>query len=414
MMNFAAIIAQELSVSPKQVQSALDLLAEGATVPFIARYRKERTGELDEVQLRQIADRSTYLGELVDRKQTVLDEIASQDKLTDELRAKIEQTLSKTELEDLYLPYRPKRRTRATIAKEKGLEPLAEAIAALNQSGQSAGSLETLAGAYVSEENGVASAEEALKGASDILAEGVAEQAALRSHIRHLFLTQGLFTSQIKDDYPEGSTKFEMYRSYQIAVPKIAPHNLLALLRGEKEGILKFSLGFEEDQILSYLENIQIKTKDKTVRAFYQAMLKDAFNRLMKSSLTNEVIAEKKTWADEASIGTFEANLKNLLLSAPAGMKPTLGIDPGFRTGCKVAAIGETGKFLEYQAIFPHTGEGKRQAAAKTLQQMIEKHKIALIAIGNGTASRETDAFVAEVFKRLETPPIKVMVNESG
>ncbi|MEM9908837.1 MAG: Tex family protein [Cyanobacteria bacterium P01_D01_bin.44] len=414
MMNFAAIIAEELSVSAAQVQSALDLLAEGATVPFIARYRKERTGELDEIQLRQIADRATYLGELMDRKQTVLDAIAAQDKLTDDLRAKIEKTLSKTELEDLYLPYRPKRRTRATLAKEKGLEPLAEAIAELNQSGKSAGSLATLAKPYISEEKGVASAEEALKGASDILAEGVAEQAALRSHIRHLFLTKGLFASQIKDDYPEGSTKFEMYRSYQIAVPKIAPHNLLALLRGETEGIVKFSLSFDEDQILSYLASTQIKTHDKPVRAFYQGMLKDAFNRLMKSSLTNEVIGEKKAWADDASIGTFEANLKNLLLSAPAGMKPTLGIDPGFRTGCKVAAISETGKFLEYQAIFPHTGEGKRQAAAKTLQQMIEKHKIALIAIGNGTASRETDAFVAEVFKRLETPPIKVMVNESG
>ncbi|MEM8809339.1 MAG: Tex-like N-terminal domain-containing protein, partial [Cyanobacteria bacterium P01_G01_bin.38] len=364
-MNFAVIIAEELSISAAQVQSALDLLTEGATVPFIARYRKERTGELDEIQLRQIADRATYLGELMDRKQTVLDAIEAQDKLTDKLRAKIEQTLSKTELEDLYLPYRPKRRTRATLAKEKGLEPLAKAIAALNQSGKSAGSLETLAESYVSAEKEVASAEEALKGASDILAEGVAEQAALRSHIRHLLLTKGLFTSQIKDDYPEGSTKFEMYRSYQIAVPKIAPHNLLALLRGEKEGLLKFSLSFDEDQILGYLESTQIKTKDKFVRAFYQTMLKDAFNRLMKSSLTNEVIAEKKAWADEASISTFEANLKNLLLSAPAGMKPTLGIDPGFRTGCKVAAISETGKFLEYQAIFPHTGEGKRQAAAK-------------------------------------------------
>lgn len=413
-MNFDQIIAQELSVKATQVQAALDLLSEGATVPFIARYRKERTEELDEIQLRQIAERSTYLTELCDRKKTVLESIESQGKLTDALKRKIDTTLSKTELEDLYLPYRPKRRTRATIAREKGLEPLANAIADLNAKGQSVDSLTNLAEPYRSEEQGVASAEDALQGASDILAESIAEQANLRAHIRQSYLTQGLFTSQIKGDHPEGSTKYEMYRSYQIVITKIAPHNLLALLRGEKEGILKVTLTLEDSETLGYLESTQIKTRDTTIKQFYQAMIKDAFNRLMKNSLTNEVIAEKKAWADAESITTFETNLKNLLLSAPAGMTPTLGIDPGFRTGCKVAVISDTGKFLEYQAIFPHTGAGKREAAAQTLKHLIEKYQIKLIAIGNGTASRETDAFVAEVTREMSPPPTKVMVNESG
>ncbi|MBD0268186.1 MAG: RNA-binding transcriptional accessory protein [Cyanobacteria bacterium Co-bin8] len=414
MLNIVQAIADELSLKTTQVQATLDLFDEGATVPFVARYRKERTGELDETQLRQIADRFAYLTELEARKQTVLNEIASQGKLTDELRAKIETCELKTELEDLYLPYRPKRRTRATMAKEKGLEPLADWIEQLNRDGTKVESLASEAVKYVSEDKGVASTDEALQGAADILAERVAESADLRAYVRETFLKRGIFTSKIKPDHPEGSTKFEMYRQYQSAVKDIAPHNLLALLRGEKEGILKLELTFDEEQILAELESEVIRTKTPAVRSFYRAMIEDAFDRLMKGSLTSEVIAEKKAWADEESIQTFEANLKNLLLSAPAGMKPTLGVDPGFRTGCKVAALDHTGKFLEYQAVFPHQSDRQRQQAAATLKAMIQKHRIELIAIGNGTASRETDAFVAEVIKDLEQPPIKVMVNESG
>ncbi|HEY9764460.1 MAG TPA: Tex family protein [Trichocoleus sp.] len=414
MLNIVQLISDELSLKPFQVQAALDLFEEGATVPFVARYRKERTGELDETQLRQIADRFAYLTDLEARKQTVLGEIESQGKLTDDLRAKIEACQLKTELEDLYLPYRPKRRTRATMAKEKGLEPLADWIEQLNRDRTQVDSLAAEAAKYISEEKGVATAEDALQGASDILAERVAEAADLRAYVRETFLKQGVFVSQIKSDHPEGSTKFEMYRQYQSAVKEIAPHNLLALLRGEKEGILKLDLTFDEEGILAQLESEVLRTKAPVVRSFYRTLVEDAFNRLMKGSLTSEVIAEKKAWADEESIQTFEANLKNLLLSAPAGMKPTLGVDPGFRTGCKVAALDHTGKFLEYQAIFPHQAERQRQQAAETLKGMILKHKIELIAIGNGTASRETDAFVAEVLKGLEKSPVKVMVNESG
>ena len=414
MLNIPQLLATEINLKPHQVQNALELLAEGATIPFIARYRKERTDEMNEVQLRELADRYTYLTELEERKSVILSAIAQQGKLTDELKAKISSCLQKTELEDLYLPYRPKRRTRATIAREKGLELLAEFIKSLNVKNSATASLEEEAAKYISESKGVKTAEEALKGAADILAEEVAEKAELRAYIRNYLLEEGVFVSRIKDDYPEGTTKFEMYRNYQIRVKNIAPHNMLALCRGETEKILSFEIAFDEDTVLYYLESKEIKTKVRIIRDFYQAMLKDAFNRLMKVSLMGEVIYEKKVYADIESIKTFETNLRELLLSAPAGMKPTLAIDPGFRTGCKVAVLDQTGKFLEYQAVFPHQAAEQRLKAAQTVKNLIEKYKIALIAIGNGTASRETEEFVTQVLQTIERKPVKVMVNESG
>ncbi|MEH2456367.1 Tex family protein [Nostoc sp.] len=414
MLNIPQLLATEINLKPHQVQNALELLAEGATIPFIARYRKERTDEMNEVQLRELADRYTYLTELEERKSVILSAIAQQGKLTDELKAKISSCLQKTELEDLYLPYRPKRRTRATIAREKGLEPLAEFIKSLNVKNAATASLEEEAAKYISENKGVKTAEEALKGAADILAEEVAEKAELRAYIRDYLLDEGVFVSRIKDDYPEGTTKFEMYRNYQIRVKNIAPHNMLALCRGETEKVLSFEIAFDEDTILYYLESKEIKTKVRTIRDFYQSMLKDAFNRLMKVSLMGEVISENKVYADMESIKTFETNLRELLLSAPAGMKPTLAIDPGFRTGCKVAVVDQTGKFLEYQAVFPHQAAEQRLKAAQTVKNLIEKYKIELIAIGNGTASRETEEFVTQVLQTIERKPVKVMVNESG
>lgn len=414
MLNIPQLLATEINLKPHQVQNALELLAEGATIPFIARYRKERTDEMNEVQLRELAERYTYLTELEERKSVILSAIAQQDKLTDELKTKISSCLQKTELEDLYLPYRPKRRTRATIAREKGLEPLAEFIKSLNLKNAATASLEEAAAKYISETKGVKTAEEALKGAADILAEEVAEKAELRAYIRDYLLEEGVFTSRIKDDYPEGTTKFEMYRNYQIRVKNIAPHNMLALCRGETEKVLSFEIAFDEDTVLYYLESKEIKTKVRTIRDFYQAMLKDAFNRLMKVSLMGEVISENKVYADMESIKTFETNLRELLLSAPAGMKPTLAIDPGFRTGCKVAVLDQTGKFLEYQAVFPHQAAEQRAKAAQTVKNLIEKYKIELIAIGNGTASRETEEFVTQILQTIERKPVKVMVNESG
>ncbi|MDB9539316.1 Tex family protein [Anabaenopsis arnoldii] len=414
MLNIPQLLATELNLKPEQIENALELLTEGATVPFIARYRKERTGEMNEVQLRDLFDRYAYLTELAERKGVILNAIAQQGKLTEELKAKITSCLQKTELEDLYLPYRPKRRTRATIAREKGLEPLAQLIKSLNVPQSPTAPLETAAMQYVSQTLEVKTPQEALKGAADILAEEVAEKAELRAYLRDYFLEKGVFISQIKKDYPEGTTKFEMYRNYQMGVKNIAPHNLLALCRGEAEGILNYEIAFDEDIVLNYLEAREIKTKNPTIREFYQAMVKDAFNRLMKTSIMGEVISQKKTYADIESIQTFEANLRELLLSAPAGMKPTLAIDPGFRTGCKVVVLDETGKFLAYQAVFPHQGSAQRDKAVQTLKNLITQYQIRLIAIGNGTASRETDEFVNQVLQDIDPKPIKVIVNESG
>ncbi len=419
MLNIPQLLASELELQLRQVQNALELLAEGATVPFVARYRKEQTGEMKEVQLRSLLERYTYLTELEERKAVILNAIARTGKLNDELKGKIESCLQKTELEDLYLPYRPKRRTRATIAKEKGLEPLTEFIKSLNVRNAAYVSLDEEAAKYISEEKGVKSAEEALKGAGDILAEEIAEKAQLRAYLREYLLEEGVFISRIKDEHPEGTTKYEMYRDYQMKVENIASHNMLALCRGDAEKILSFEISFDEDRVLSYLESQEIRSSLRQIRNFYQVTIKDAFNRLMKNSLMGEVVAEKKTEADIESIKTFEANLRELLLSAPAGMKPTLGIDPGFRTGCKVAVLDRTGQFLEYQPIFPHSGNQQRQSAATFIEKIIKKYQIELIAIGNGTASRETDEFVGEVLQNMDIQnmdkkPIKVMVNESG
>ncbi|NJK50926.1 RNA-binding transcriptional accessory protein [Candidatus Gracilibacteria bacterium] len=408
------VLASEFSLNPKQVTNVLELLAEGATIPFIARYRKEKTGSLDEVQLRDLAERFNYLTELEQRKDTILEAIAAQDKLTDALKSQIETCTNKTELEDLYLPYKPKRRTRATVAKEAGLEPLATFIESLNRPNVTPKSLEAEAAKYLSPEKGMATPEDALKGASDILAEQVSEKAALRAYLRDFIFNSGRLVSYIKADYPEGTTKFELYRNYQISIRQIAAHNLLALYRGEEERILSLDIAFDEESAISYLEKQEIQSKNPAIKNFYGEMLKDAFNRLLKPSLVREVRSDRKQWGDLESIKTFEENLRNLLLSPPAGMKPTLGIDPGFRTGCKVAVLSSTGQFLEYQTIFPHFGANERMQASKTLHQLINKYNIELIAIGNGTASRETDEFVAEVLKTLDKKPIKVIVNESG
>jgi len=414
MMNIPEMLSQELSLAPRQVEGALKLLAEGATVPFIARYRKERTGEMNEVQLRSLAERFDYLTELEERKAAILKSIEEQGKLTDELKAKIEACLQKSELEDLYLPYKPKKRTRATIAKEKGLEPLAAFIKSLNTPSAAAADLEAEAARCVSESSGVSSAAEALQGASDILAEEVSEKAELRRYLRDNLANEGFFVSRIKDEFPEGTTKFEMYRDYKARVRDIAPHNILALRRGEHEGVLVFTIEFDQAFVANYLESHEIQTRSLNVQNFYRAMLADAFERLMKTTLIGEVRLEKKVYADRESVRTFVSNLRELLLASPAGMKPTLGIDPGFRTGCKVAAIDRTGKLLEYETIHPHKSEPERAQAAQSLVRLIEKHGIELVAIGNGTAGRETDAFVGEVLAGLQRKPIKVIVSEAG
>lgn len=414
MTNINQLIAQEFSLSLRNINNALDLWLEGGTVPFIARYRKEQTGSLDEVTLRDIFERYTYLHELEQRKAKIIEEIESQGKLTAELATKITACLNKTELEDLYLPYKPKRRTRATIAKQRGLEPLAEWIAAQNQPQVAKVALDAEASKYINLEQGVETSEQALAGAADILAEQIADDADIRAYLRDYFFKRGVFVSQIKGKHPEGSTKYEMYRDYSYAVSKIPPHNLLALYRGEAEGILTVDIAFEESEVMAYLTQQKISTRCPILREFYQIMLKDSFNRLLKPALIREVRSDRQQYADTESIQTFEANLRNLLLAAPAGRKPTLAIDPGFRTGCKVVVLSDTGQYLKYQAIFPHSGAHKRQQAAEIVTALIKQYQLELIAIGNGTASRETDQFMTEVLRQIQPQPIKVIVNESG
>ena len=407
-MNIALLLAQEFSVSLSQIDNVLEMLSEGATIPFMARYRKERTGSLDEVQLRAIVDRFNYLTELNKRKETVLESIASQGKLTDKLKSRITDCLDKTVLEDIYAPYKPKRRTKATIAKEKGLEPLAQWIQSLNRPQASSVALETEAQKYLNLEKEVNTLEDALGGAADIIAEQIADEAEIRAYLRDYIFNNGVFVSKIKKEHTEGSTKYEMYRNYQYAVRKIPPHNILALYRGEAEKILTVDLEFDTAAVLEELEYRIIASKTAAVRQFYRTTITDAFNRLLKPSLIREIRSDRKQYADLESIQTFEANLRNLLLAPPAGMQGTMAIDPGFRTGCKVAILDETGKFLEYQAIFPHLGANKRERAAEIVRQLIEKYDIKLIAIGNGTASRETDRFIGDIIKNLETKPIKL------
>lgn len=410
------LLKQEFNVNESALKNTLSLFNEGATIPFVARYRKEMTNGLDEVQLRDISDRVDYLNELADRKKTVLSTIEEQGKLTEELQHKIEKTLSKAELEDLYLPYKPKRRTRAIIAKEKGLGPLADKIKLLNSADNAdIRPLTELAEEFLTE--AVLTVEDALSGASDILAEEVAEKAEHRAYMRNFILEHGLFKSTVKDEFPVNTTKFENYRDFSSDVKDIPAHAMLALRRGESEGILSVVLDFEDGSLHYYLQRNEIFSNQVDVVAFYETMLADAFKRLMHLSLVAEVRLLCKQKADIESIVTFETNLRELLLSAPAGMKPTLGFDPGFRTGCKVAALDETGKLVDHLTVYPHNGDARSFDAAEHLIKLIKKHNIELIAVGNGTAGRESLAFLNTFVisdKRLKMKPIAVMVNESG
>jgi uncharacterized protein len=414
MINILDVISSELGIKLWQTENVIELKNDGATMPFIARYRKERTGELDENFIRNIFDRFEYLTELEDRKATILKSIEEQGKLTDELKNKIEKCISKTELEDLYLPYKPKKRTRATIAKEKGLEPLAITIKEFNKPNMPDFSLEDEAAKYISEEKGVKDANEAIKGASDIIAEEISEVADYRAWIREFLINDGYFNTKIKDDVPVGSTKFEMYRSFSVPVKSISAHNMLAIRRGETEEIVHLDLKFDEEKVLNYLSKKIIFSSKTNLKTLFESIIKDAFARLMKVSLISEARLNKKGLADEESIRVFESNLRQLLLSSPAGMKMTIGIDPGFRTGCKVSVVNTVGDFVEYYTIFPFNAEYQKVEAKKILISLIKKFNVQLIAIGNGTASRETDEFVTSVLTDLELKPIKVIVSEAG
>jgi uncharacterized protein len=414
MMDLVNVLVEELSLGAAQIQNALQLHEEGGTVPFIARYRKERTGEMTETQLRALFDRYRYLKDLQQRKATVSRTIDGQGKLTEELKTAIDKCLKRHELEDIYLPFKPKKRTRAAAARAKGLGDLADFIKSLNSPDVTEADLTGEAEKYLSEEKGVGTVQDALAGATHILAEEVAQKAEHRAFLRDHILNEGVFVSTIREKFPPESTKFEMYRDYKAPVKSIQPHNVLALRRGERSGVLQVSIAVNEELIQAHLQSSEIFSGTEAVREFYRTMLRDAYDRLMREPLTNEIRAARKELADRESVKTFEANLRDVLLAPPAGMKPTLAVDPGLRTGCKLVVLDGTGKFIDQATMYPHGGQEKREDAKTILKDLLEKHTIDLIAIGNGTASRETEQFVGEVLAGLERMPVKVIVNESG
>jgi uncharacterized protein len=414
MIDVVVVLAKESSLTESQVRNALQLAGEGGSVPFIARYRKERIGELSEPQLRALLDRHASLEELEGRKQTVLKAIEEEGKLTDELRSRIDSCVRKTELEDLSLPFRPKKRTRAAVAREKGLETLARFIASLNAPDVTEADPESEAAKYVSAEKGVATPEEALAGASDILSEEIASKGEHRAFLRDYIAREGVFVSTIKEKYPEGTTKFEMYRDYKVPVKSVQPHNVLAMRRGERSGIIRVDIVVNEEFVQNHLEATELFAANEKVRHFYSTMLKETYQRLLHDPLVNEVRSAKKEHADLESIKTFEANLRDVLLSAPVGMKPIMGVAPGFKSGCKVATIDGTGKLIEHHTIHPFASPEEKQKAATLVTELLQKHGIQFVAVGNGAGSRETDQFLTEVLNALPVRPLKITVNEAG
>jgi len=405
-------IAEEVGVTTRQTAETLRLLEEGGTIPFIARYRKEATGNLDEVQIRDINEKRVYYGELLERKGVILKSIEEQGKLSPELRMKIEGCYEKTDLEDLYLPYKPKRKTRATVAIEKGLEPLARFI---YEQAPGNGAIEARAAEFISAEKGVASADEALEGALHIIAEWVAENAGFRKGLREMMLRDGLVVSRALKGKEGEKTKFEMYYDFREPVPVIPSHRMLAIRRGEDEKVLAFSIEIDEGKAFSYL-NGQVTRDTRSLFAPYlEKGIKDSYSRLLNPSIQTEVRLALKKRAEVEAIDVFDENLKNLLLAPPAGPITIIGIDPGMRTGCKVAVISETGKPLEHTTIYPTEPRNDVAGATKTLMMLIQKYKIFGIAIGNGTGSRETEGFVRDMLREQKVEGIFcAVVNEAG
>lgn len=412
-MNIASVLCEEFALQPFQIENTLALFDEGGTVPFISRYRKERTGSLNEIQLRDIEHKYAYYKELNERRDAILDSIREQGKLTPELEQKIRVTRSKTEIEDLYLPFKPKRTTRATKARDAGLEPLARWLVELEDGAQHP---EQKAVEFVNAELGYESALKALRGAGDILAEELAENADVRKWLRERALESGTLVAVVRKEFEGQKTKFEMYYDFRELVKDLPSHRILAMLRGEKEKVLRVSLEIEEVQALSFLERTLIRHAQSGAVPFLREVVKDSLDRLLMIATETEVRKELRERADEAAFAVFADNLRNLLLSAPAGQKPVLAIDPGFRTGCKVVVLDATGKFVQYQTIYPHAPQNRTAEAARMISDMITTHGVELIAIGNGTASRESERFARDTIALLpeQNRPICIIVNESG
>ncbi len=408
--NLFACIIEATSFKPTQVEQTVELLQEGATVPFIARYRKERTGELDEVEIRTIEEQFAYFSELEERRITVLKSIEEQGKLTPELRSKIESARLKTVLEDLYLPYKPKRRTKATIARERGLEPLADIMAAQQVT---QGTLEEVALPYVDPARDVADAGAALEGAGHILAERLSDNADVRGMVRRLTGEQGIMTSRVSADHKDTVTKFEMYYDYQEPLAAVPSHRMLAMRRGEKEEVLYLSIVAPVEQILVGIK-ARLIVGESLFTPLLERVAEDAYKRLIAPSIEVELRLESKERADEAAIKVFARNLRELLLAPPAGGKRVLGIDPGFRTGSKLAAVDENGRFREHVTIYPHIGEGRLPQARQELLRLVENGHIEMVAVGNGTAGREMELFVKETLAGAGKSLPVISVSEAG
>lgn len=410
--DFFLQLSTELTLPLPSVSAVCQLLDEGNTIPFIARYRKEATNNLDETQIRAIQERRLYLQEFHDRQQTILSSIESQGLLTDDLRNKISLCTTKTELEDLYLPFKPKRRTKAAIAREKGLAPLALRI--IEQ--PASGSPENEAQIYVNEEKGVNSIEDALNGACDIVAETISENAEIRKIVRDEFATSGTVISKVvkgKDAHP---TKFEQYYDYHESVAKIPSHRYLAIRRGEQEGILEFHIAIDNDLVIQQISNfLQLKINSPFGKLFEKS-IQDSYKRLILPSVETDVRVDLKINSDKAAVEVFADNLRNLLLASPLGTKSVIGIDPGLRTGCKCAAIDETGKYLDTITVYLCQGDKSIEAAKTQLLKFILKHSSFAIGIGNGTGGRETEAFVRQLLKEhnLHDKLLVVSVSEAG
>ena len=406
------LLAAELGLPAASVDAALALLEQGATAPFIARYRQERTGGLREEQVRSVARLRRRLESLERRKGKILEQIARHSVLTDEVRQQVGECLSRAELEDLYLPHRPRRRTRGTLAKERGLEPLATALRDATADGPS---LVAMAAPYVNAQGGVSDHEAALEGARHILAEQIAEHPAARKRLRQRFADTGVLRSTVVEGKAGEHSKYEMYYDFAEPVRSIPPHRILAIRRGEKEGWLTVRVEVEREGALAALHEAYAVHRDSPAAAAVERAMADAWDRLLAPSLESEVRAGLKRCADDEAISVFTRNLRGLLLQPPAGPRRTLGVQPGYRTGCKLAAVDEQGKLLEHATVFPHPPQAQAAEARAAVRALVDKHGLEAVAIGSGTASRETELFFRQLLKEVpDRKVVRMVVNDAG
>ena len=406
-MDIVKKIAEELQIKTWQVEAVIKLIDEGCTIPFIARYRKEQHGTLNDEQLRNLDERLTYLRNLEDRKETVLASIEEQGKLTEELKAQIQAAETQVMLEDLYRPYRPKRRTRATIAKEKGLEGLANLITL-----QMTTDVLADAGDYVDKEKGVASADEAVQGALDIIAESIADEADYRMWVRKTTFDQGILTSVAKD--PDVKSVYENYYDFSSKIAKLSGYQVLAINRGEKEKILTVKIEAPEEEVIRYLGKKVIVRDNESTKRYLEAAIEDSYKRLIAPAIEREIRNELTERAEDGAIHVFGKNLEQLLMQPPIAGKVVLGWDPAFRTGCKLAVVDETGKVLDTVVVFPTEPQNKVAETKAIVKKMIDKYNIGLISVGNGTASRESEHVIVDMLKEINKPVQYIIVNEAG